>query len=158
MPPPNENSPRRSGNVAMDVLCAGAVAWAVPGLGHALIGCRRHAWAVGGGVGFLWIVGLAIGGLPALDARPAPVGSQAWFFAQAGAGPSVLAERLGASLRRGEAPPRLALGRGREVAALYLAAAGLLNAMAVADAMLRAAGRKDVEKNAAAQGAAKEAA
>lgn len=125
----------------VDVLCAAVLAWTVPGLGHLLVGCRRHALAVGMGVGFLWFGGLAIGGLAALDARPAPAGARAWFFAAAGAGPSVLAEYLGASMRSGDAPPRLALGREREVATLYLAAAGLLNAMAVADAMLRAAKR-----------------
>ena len=40
--------------------------------------------------------------------------------------------------RESDRPPAMALGRGRDVGTLLLAAAGLLNLMAVADAMLRA--------------------
>lgn len=125
--------------VVLDVLAAGALAWALPGLGHWLCGHRRHAVGVGMGVGFLWLAGLFVGGFSVVDARPAPSGQGGWFYAQAGVGASVVVERLHAGLRGGEAPPALALGHGREVATLYLAAAGLLNAMAIADAMLRAA-------------------
>jgi hypothetical protein len=142
MSDPNKNNRIQAGDRLLDVVCAGALAWVMPGAGHAIIGCRRHAWVVCGAVGFLWTAGLAIGGLSALDARPAPAGARAWFIAQAGVGPSVFLERVGASMRAGETPPGLALGRGREVATLYLAAAGLLNVMAVADAMLRAGERK----------------
>ncbi len=144
---PKENSPDAPGQppvspghaVALDVLAAGALAWAVPGLGHWLCGYRRHAVGVGLGIGFLWLAGLLIGGFSVVDARPAPTGQRGWFYAQAGVGASVLVERLHVRMRSNEAPPALALGRGREVATLYLAAAGLLNAMAIADAMLRAA-------------------
>jgi hypothetical protein len=142
MSDPTKNPPARSGDRLLDMLCAGALAWVLPGAGHAVIGCRRHAWVVGGAVGFLWTAGLAIGGLSVLDARPAPAGARAWFIAQAAVGPSVLLERVGATLRAGDAPPDLSLGRGREVATLYLAAAGLLNLMAVADVMLRASRRQ----------------
>jgi len=116
----------------------GLAAWAMPGLGHWLVGRRLHAKVVGGAVGFLWITGLAVGGLSVIDARLAPVGQRSWFVAQAGVGPSCALERLHAHLREGAHPPAMALGRGRDVGTLLLAAAGLLNLMAVADAMLRA--------------------
>jgi hypothetical protein len=128
--------------VIADVLAGGLAAWAVPGLGHGLCGYRRHGLVVGGAVGFLWITGLWVGGLSALDARPAPLGQRAWFMAQAGVAPSCLLEYAHTRMRRGDHPPVMALGRGRDVGTLLLASAGLVNLMAVADAMLRAGTRR----------------
>ena len=131
-----------AGGPLLHMLASGVAAWAVPGLGHGLAGCRRHGLVVGGAVGFLWITGLWVGGLSVIDARPAPLGQRSWFVAQAGVGPSCLLECAHTRMRQDGHPPAMALGRGRDVGTLLLASAGLLNLMAVADAMLRAGTRR----------------
>lgn len=135
---------------------AAVLAWILPGLGHASLGDRRRGLLVGGGVLGLFLGGLLIGGLDVVDRRE----DHLWFLAQAGAGPVAwVADYANASLvasgRFGEmleAPhpdpmaPRgtvvevsslKSLAHPNEMGTLFAAMAGLMNVVAVLDAMSR---------------------
>ena len=135
---------------------AAVLAWILPGLGHASLGDRRRGLFVGGGVLGLFLGGLLIGGLDVVDRRE----DHLWFLAQAGAGPVAwVADYANASLvasgRFGEmleAPhpdpmaPRgtvvevsslKSLAHPNEMGTLFAAMAGLMNVVAVLDAMSR---------------------
>lgn len=112
-------------------MAASAWQWLCPGLGLIRRGRRRAGLGVALVVGSLWIAGLGLGGLPALDARPAPQGARAWFVLQAGVAASVPVERLGAWARGWKRPPEPALGRTGEAGGALIALAGLINWMAI---------------------------
>ena len=135
---------------------AAVLAWILPGLGHASLGDRRRGLFVGGGVLGLFLGGLLIGGLDVVDRRE----DHLWFLAQAGACPVAwVADYANASLvasgRFGEmleAPhpdpmaPRgtvvevsslKSLAHPNEMGTLFAAMAGLMNVVAVLDAMSR---------------------
>ena len=135
---------------------AAVLGWILPGLGHASLGDRRRGLLVGGGVLGLFLGGLLIGGLDVVDRRE----DHLWFLAQAGAGPVAwVADYANANLvasgRFGElleAPhpnpmaPRgtvvevsslKSLAHPNEMGTLFAAMAGLMNVVAVLDAMSR---------------------
>ena len=135
---------------------AAVLGWFRPVLGHASLGDRRRGLFVGGGVLGLFLGGLLVGGLDVVDRRE----DHLWFLAQAGAGPVAwVADYANASLvasgRFGEmleAPhpdpmaPRgtvvevsslKSLAHPNEMGTLFAAMAGLMNVVAVLDAMSR---------------------
>jgi hypothetical protein len=135
---------------------AAVLGWILPGLGHASLGDRRRGLLVGGGVLGLFLGGLLIGGLDVVDRRE----DHLWFLAQAGAGPVawvadyananlVASGRFGELLEAphpGPMAPRgtvvevsslKSLAHPNEMGTLFAAMAGLMNVVAVLDAMSR---------------------
>lgn len=128
---------------------AGLLALALPGLGHASLGEPGRALLIAAGVLGLFLGGLLIGGIDAVDSRE----DRLWFIAQVWVGPvavgvdwahqNLLKEDDGRGVRRtpdpvGEggkrAPYSKSIGRINEIGALYCALAGLLNLIAIIDA------------------------
>lgn len=134
---------------------AGVLAAVLPGLGHAFLGDPKRGLLVFAGVMGMFMGGLLIGGIDAVDR----VEDKWWFVLQAGVGPTAFAvdavhqnyfkvrevvngrERVRSGLpdpagNGGEpARNRKSLGRVNEAGALYAAMAGMLNAIAVIDAL-----------------------
>jgi hypothetical protein len=117
----------------------------LPGAGHAYLGERKRGVCIGAGVLGLFLGGLLIGGVDAVDRKE----DFWWFTAQAGVGPvafgvdaihqslKVTDERTGQ--KRSPHPDEdgaytKSLGKINEIGALYAALAGLLNVIAVIDA------------------------
>ena len=139
---------------------AGLLAWILPGLGHYTLGHRALGLVFFLGITIPYVVGLAIGGLK-LSVNP---WSNHWLFlAEMGAGGyttvSLLVNRNVGALKPYELPDLSSvspeqrsriLARMREhseylsfypesdVAQIYLATAGLLNLLAILDALTRA--------------------
>lgn len=128
---------------------AGLLAVALPGLGHAALGEARRGLLIGAGVLGLFIGGLLIGGVDAVDSRE----DRLWFLAQVWVGPvavwvdyahqNLLKIEDERGVRRTPDPvgpngERAAysksIGRINEIGALYCALAGLLNLIAIIDA------------------------
>ncbi|MEM7681886.1 MAG: DUF6677 family protein [Planctomycetota bacterium] len=129
---------------------AAAVAgWALPGLGHVLLGETRRGLGLGLVIGAVFVTGLLVGGPDILDAQR----SRLTFLGQALLGPAILAEHWADGLRAtaglgadadadrplpdANPPYSPAFGRAREVAVLYTVAAGLLNLLAMLDVLHR---------------------
>lgn len=135
---------------------AAVLGWILPGLGHASLGDRRRGLLVGGGVLGLFFGGLLIGGLDVVDRRE----DHLWFLAQAGAGPVawvadyananlVASGRFGELLEAPHPDPMAprgtvvevsslkSLAHPNEMGTLFAAMAGLMNVVAVLDAMSR---------------------
>ena len=135
---------------------AAVLGWILPGLGHASLGDRRRGILVGGGVLGLFLGGLLIGGLDVVDRRE----DHLWFLAQAGAGPVawvadyananlVASGRFGELLEAPHPDPMAprgtvvevsslkSLAHPNEMGTLFAAMAGLMNVVAVLDAMSR---------------------
>lgn len=135
---------------------AAVLGWILPGLGHASLGDRRRGLLVGGGVLGLFLGGLLIGGLDVVDRRE----DHLWFLAQAGAGPVawvadyananlVASGRFGELLEAPHPDPMAprgtvvevsslkSLAHPNEMGTLFAAMAGLMNVVAVLDAMSR---------------------
>ncbi len=135
---------------------AAVLGWILPGLGHASLGDRRRGLLVGGGVLGLFLGGLLIGGLDVVDRRE----DHLWFLAQAGAGPVawvadyananlVASGRFGELLEASHPDPMAprgtvvevsslkSLAHPNEMGTLFAAMAGLMNVVAVLDAMSR---------------------
>jgi hypothetical protein len=116
---------------------AAVLAWLWPGLGHIAIGQRRRGRLVMAGVLFLFIGGLLIGGLDAVDSRE----DRLWFLAQAMNGPIA----FGANLLNQNVIKTIqdqdlrlmtrGLARVNELGTLFIALAGLMNLVAVLDAL-----------------------
>ncbi len=122
---------------------AAIAAWLVPGLGHYLLGQRARGLILAAAIGGLWLAGLGIGGVSAIDRAEHP----AWFFGQMLVAPSavvnyyVLPRLQGAS---GLPDPRdnppayvPSFGRSNEQGVLYTALAGMLNLLAIIDVLYR---------------------
>ena len=135
---------------------AALLAWILPGLGHASLGDRRRGLFVGGGVLGLFLAGLLVGGLDVVDRRE----DHLWFLAQAGAGPVawvadfananlVASGRFGELLEAPHPDPMAprgtmvrvsslkSLAHPNEMGTLFAAMAGLMNVVAVLDALSR---------------------
>jgi len=117
---------------------AGLLALLVPGAGHWYLGERRRALCIAAGILGLFVGGLLIGGLDAVDSRE----DRVWFFAQALVGPAAFAAdaahqalKPGAGETPGPGHVARSLGRMNEIATLYVAIAGMLNLIAVLDAL-----------------------
>lgn len=109
---------------------AGLLALVFPGLGHLMLGMPRRARLIALGVLGLFITGLLIGGLDAVDSER----DRWWFYAQALTGPvAFLTDTVHIALRhRGDIIQ--GLGRMNEIGTLCCALAGLMNGMAALDA------------------------
>ncbi len=121
-----------SGAVGYVALVAG---WIVPGLGHWIIGRKRHAKIFALGIHGLFFMGLLLGGLPALD-RPR---QRMWDYAQYMAGwPAV----VGGMAKARYYPPKSHHPPGfapliQEVATAYCGLAGMLNLLLLVDLFMR---------------------
>ena len=130
------------------------LAWVWPGLGHIAHGERRRGLLIMSGVAFLFLGGLLIGGVDAVDRREDGL----WFVAQAGCGPvAFVADAANTRLlkqadpdmlvstpvgpassnREGMVSVRRPLSHVNEFGTLYIALAGLMNIVVVLDAGFR---------------------
>ena len=118
-------------------------------MGHISLGERRRGWLVMLGVLFLFVGGLLIGGLDAVDRKE----DRLWFLAQACCGPIAFAADYANQALLKPMPPewmeryeqgdaeiitrlhRKGLGRVNEMGTLFAALAGLMNLVAVLDAL-----------------------
>lgn len=132
---------------------AGIVAWIIPGGGHFILGHRGLAYVFGGAIGFLFLTGLLIGGV---KTSVNPLANRWLFLAEMGVGgPTIAAYVL--NLSCGEVSPRevatiaeqkklapevyaryVSFYPASDIAMIYLACAGLLNVLAILDAVTRA--------------------
>jgi hypothetical protein len=161
MPPSDPNPMLRT-------LIAGFLAWLVPGLGHFYLGERHRGliclivitatfWggvAIGGiGMTMEERGGASASGAPAQQVVGATVDPQkrtAWFMAQIGTGVNALAAMSCA--RFAPAGPGRYCWQAEDVAVVYTGVAGLLNLLAILDALARAeAGTKPAAQRAAAR-------
>ena len=134
--------------------------WALPGLGYVLVGQRARGLTTGITIVALFVAGLLIGGVRALDpptlpgAQDRPQGpqrslrdeilSKPWYIAQVLTGPIGLVASYGAvwaaqpvpgeDRQRGEESH----ARVNEIAVLYMAVAGMLNLLTIIDSAHRA--------------------
>lgn len=138
---------------------AGLLAIALPGAGHLYLGERRRAALIAGGILGLFVAGLLLGGIDVVDRRE----DRVWFLAQAMVGPiAFLADYVhqehlkvkemgpGGRLVYRSATPQerrsggvyasRSVGRMNELGTLYTAIAGMLNLIAILDAMFHRAG------------------
>lgn len=122
--------------------------WAIPGLGHILLGQRRRGLIIGLTILALWLSGILVGGIYVVDrqaqADPLDQSSRAglnlWFLGQAFVGPSLVVDWTRARLPVAgltDSNPPLAVapsfGRAHEQGTLFTALAGLLNLLAILD-------------------------
>ncbi len=129
-------------------VAAAFAAWVVPGLGHYLLGQRARGLILGVTIGGLWLAGVLIGGVDALDREDHP----AWFLGQMLVAPSVVVSHwyLPTYLEQGGREPRPQVepddppppyvpsyGRVNEQGVLYTALAGMLNLLAILDVLYR---------------------
>lgn len=116
----------------------GILAWIVPGAGHFFIGDRNRGLIILVTIGVTFWGGVAIGGVrTTVD----PTKKKLWFFAQISAGGHTLAGYFfGVQSRKGLSTDQLAHNRwsSAEVATVYTGVAGLLNILAILDALARA--------------------
>ncbi len=128
---------------------AAILAWVWPGLGHISLGQRKRGFLVMFGVLFLFLGGVLIGGIDSVDRRD----DRLWFLAQALCGPlALVADYANQTLvkpmpadwvdRYERQDPevitrlgRKGLGHVNEMGTLYSALAGLMNLVAILDAL-----------------------
>jgi hypothetical protein len=111
----------------------GLAAWAVPGLGHWLLGQRGRAIVLLAAIMLTYWTGVAVGGVRyTVD----PGGNTLWFVAQSGVGPQVVALCLATARQPVPAVP----WPDSDIAVIYAGVAGLLNMLVILDAVGRAAG------------------
>ena len=128
---------------------AAILAWLWPGLGHIQLGERRRGFLVMFGVLFLFVGGVLIGGIDSVDRRE----DRLWFLAQLLCGPIAMGvdvanqsiiKRLPPDwkVRYQQGDPEVrrqlrhkGLGHVNEMGTLYSALAGLMNLVAILDAL-----------------------
>lgn len=115
---------------------AAALAWLWPGLGHVVLGEKRRGILIMCGVLFLFLSGLAIGGVSAVDR----INAHLWFYAQAGCGPIAFAADYANQHYVQQLPDEerwrlISIGRINEMGTLFVALAGLMNMIVVLDAL-----------------------
>ena len=128
---------------------AAILAWLWPGLGHIHLGDRKRGFLVMFGVLFIFLGGVLIGGLDVVDRKD----DRLWFLAQVLCGPIAIAadaanQRFLKPMsgnwvdRYEEGDPqvtrqlhRKSLGHVNEMGTLYCALAGLMNLVAILDAL-----------------------
>lgn len=130
------------------------LAWLWPGLGHFSLGYRKRAVLAMCGVLGMFITGMTVGGVDAIDSKE----DGAWFIAQAGNGPLAFGvDALNQSLLKTgrvgtlidpprqspDAPPApqissyKGLGAANEFGTLFIALGGLMNLVLVMDCSRR---------------------
>lgn len=124
---------------AADSIVIGLLAWLVPGAGHLRLGLRSFALVYFLAITIPFLVGMALGGVKSsTDFR-----ENFWLFlAELGVGSYTLvffgiAQLLG-PIPAERLPDYLCFTPGLEVAQIYLAIAGMMNVLAVLDALSRA--------------------
>jgi hypothetical protein len=129
---------------------AAILAWLWPGLGHIQLGERRRGFLVMFGVLFLFVSGVLIGGIDSVDHRQ----DRLWFLAQVLCGPiAVVTDLANQKIANKPLPPnwerryqqadpavrtrigQKGLGHVNEMGTLYGALAGLMNLVAILDAL-----------------------
>jgi hypothetical protein len=126
-------------------VCA-ALAWVWPGLGHIARGEKRRGLYIMVGVLFLFLTGVLIGGVDAVDRKE----DQLWYVAQVCCGPVAMAVdlanqsllktgKVGEIIATQPAPinTKKSLGRANEYGTLFTALAGLMNLVVILDAFHR---------------------
>ena len=144
--------PRNNQQIGLNVVAA-LCAWLVPGLGHVVIGEKARGVLVFAGIAFMWVCGILIGGIDAVDRKEDPL----WFAAQVCSGPiafgidgmnSALLKtgRVGElvdspAISRNAAPVKVSSYKGiaqvNEYGILFTGLAGLMNLVAIVDASTR---------------------
>jgi hypothetical protein len=115
----------------------GLAAWALPGLGHWLLGQRSRAIVLFVTIMLTYWTGIAVGGVRyTID----PTGNRLWFVAELGAGPQGIAAYLATMHREPPAVP----WPDSDIAVIYAGVAGLLNMLVILDAIGRACGIEPV--------------
>lgn len=133
--PRHTDASRQAGNANPVVI--GLAAWAIPGLGHWLLGQRSRAIVLFLTIMLTYWTGIAIGGARyTID----PIGNRLWFVAELGAGPQSIAIFL-ATMR--QEPPAVPWPDS-DIAVIYAGIAGLLNMLVILDAIGRASGIEPV--------------
>ena len=117
---------------------AGILAWILPGAGHFVLGHRGLAAVFFVAISFAYGTGLAIGGIKdSVNPR-----TNHWLFlAETGVGSYTVASYVVSNHLNASAPDDIRLMSfypGSDVAQIYLAVAGLLNLLAILDAVARA--------------------
>lgn len=110
---------------------AGIMAMVFPGLGHIALGLPRRGRLVMLGVLGLFVTGILIGGLDAIDSHQ----DRWWFYAQVLAGPVAFITDAVHIHLRSEGHIVQGLGRMNELGTLSCAMAGFMNLIAILDAM-----------------------
>lgn len=117
---------------------AGILAWLVPGAGHWLLGLRGMAWVFFLAIGGSYLVGMLVGGVKtSVD----PQGNFWLFLAELGVGGfTTIFYLIAASLPTQPVwvpSEYVSYFPGQDIAQIYLSVAGLMNAIAVLDAIAR---------------------
>lgn len=129
---------------------AALLAWIWPGLGHLRLGQRRRGMLIMFGVLFLFLGGVLIGGVDAVDRRHDPL----WFVAQALCGPIAFGADLANQRLLSDPQVRLqrkSLSHINEFGTLFAALAGLMNLVVILDALHRPAPRRTADRRAQAE-------
>lgn len=124
----------RGDREAGNSIVAGLLAWLAPGVGHWYLGLRGFAVVYFAAITFPYAVGLALGGV---KTQIDPANNGWLFLAEMGIGSYTLAG-YGLSRATANDPAYISAYPGSEVAQIYLAVAGLLNVLAIFDAIARA--------------------
>jgi len=162
---------------------AGVLAWVLPGLGHAYRGEPARGGLIGLGVLGLFFGGLLIAGLAAVDTTSKRFETRLSFVGQAAVGPIAIAVNQlhqsrfkapdpsspgeirhaapnetiqdGRIVAGGPPPMRVSVGKINEIGVLYALLAGMLNFIAILDALLpgpRGGGRGETPTGTEGQG------
>jgi hypothetical protein len=151
-------SPESSSPVTRQPFLVALAAWVVPGLGYGLIGDWIRGLTVGVTVVLLFVGGLLIGGVRALEAPldvdgksvsfdwgrlKTEIREKPWYVAQVltgplGIGTSYLSALAGQPDAAGKTRGELSHARVNEIGVLYMAVAGMLNLLAIIDSAHRA--------------------
>ena len=107
-----------------------------PGLGHISLGDRKRGLLIMFGVLFLFVSGLLIGGVDAVDLKR----DRLWFLAQSLCGPIAFAADMAnqhyvKNLPEVKQLDTTGLGRVNEMGTLFIALAGLMNLVVILDAL-----------------------
>lgn len=130
---------RRKEDPAIVITQAGLLAWLLPGLGHFYLKQRGFGWVYCIAISFCYWAGMLIGGVKgSVDPK-----GNAWLFAaELGVGGYTGVCLLISSSIKTPGPkepsPYMSYYPEADVAQIFLAVAGLLNVLAILDAMTRA--------------------